>query len=321
MSGLHEIAILAGVLLVVITWLIVWFLAPRSAARAGSPGRRALVARAWLYAVLWVPPLVLLASFLPGLFGLLIESGDHCFTHGHDHHHHLCLLHPPHATGHPLIWAASMGLTLVVSIALLRGAWHGRSQRRLARALVATSRPSELGDRVRLLDCREPLAVTVGIRRPTILLSASLIELATARTLEVVLAHERAHVTRGDTRHARLDRVAASLLPRSVAAPLLEQITLAREQACDAAAVEHVGDPIEVAQALTEVARLGLCVPATGVSVASGALEARVLHLLEPPAPTRHGWVAPVLLFVALVVAGAGPVHGAVEHLITFLLH
>jgi Zn-dependent protease with chaperone function len=319
-SGLHEIAVLAGVLLVVITWLIVSLLAPRSTFRTGSPGHRAFVARAWLYAVLWGPPVVLVASFLPGLFGMLIERGDHCLTHGHAHHH-LCLLHPPHATGHPLIWAASSGLALVVSIALLRCAWRGRAQRRLARALVATSRPSQLGEGVRLLDCREPLAVTVGVRSPTILLSAGLIESATARTLEVVLAHERAHVTRGDTQLALLDRIAAALLPGSVAAPLLEQITLAREQACDAAAVEHVGDPVEVARALTEVARLGLCVPATGVSVASSALEARVLHLLEPPVPTRHGWVVPVLLLISLVVAGAGPVHGAVEHFITFLLH
>jgi Zn-dependent protease with chaperone function len=309
------------VLLVAITWLIVCLLAPRTAG-AGTPGRRAFVARAWLYAVLWVPPVVLLASFLPGLFGMVVEQSDHCFSHGSDHHHHhLCLLHPPHATGHPLSWAAPLGLVLVVGIVLVRCAWRGRSQRRLARALVATSRPSQLGDGVRLLDCREPMAVTVGIRPPMILLSTGLIELATARTLEVVLAHERAHVRRGDTRLARVDRLAAALLPRSVAAPLLEQITLAREQACDAAAVEQIGDPVEVARALTEVARLGLCVPATGVSMASCALEARVLHLLEPPAPTRHGWVAPVLLFSALVVAGAGPVHGAIEHLITFLLH
>jgi Zn-dependent protease with chaperone function len=321
MSGLHEIAILAGVLLVAITWLFVLLFAPRTSSGVRSPGRRALVARAWLYAVLWVPPLVLSASFMPGLFGLLIERRDHCLTHGHGHHHHLCLLHPPHATGHPLVWAACLGLALVFVSALLRCAWRGRSQRRLARALIATSRPSQLGARVRLLDCREPLALTVGVRAPMILLSTGLIELASARTLEVVLAHEHAHVARGDTRLAWLDRIAATLLPRSVAAPLLEQITLAREQACDAAAAQQVGDPVEVARALTEVARLGLCVPATGVSMASGALEARVLHLLEPHAPTRHAWLMPALLILALVIAGAGPVHGAIEHLITFLLH
>lgn len=321
MSGLAEVAILASVLLAAITWLVVVLVAPRSASRSQSPGRRAFVARAWLYAVLWVPPLVLLASFMPGLFGLVIEHGDHCLTHGGGHHHHLCLLHPPHTTAHPLVWLLPLAMSIPVAFVLLRCAWRDRSQRRLARVLVATSRPSNVGADVRLLDRFEPMALTVGGRAPTILLSTGLLELATRRTLEVVLAHERAHVTRGDIRLARLDHFAASLLPHAIAAPLLEQLTLAREQACDAAAAEQIGGPVEVAQALTEVARLGMCVPMTGVSVVSGALEARVLHLLDAPEPSRWGWLMPVLLCVALVAAGAGPVHGAIEHLITFLLH
>jgi Zn-dependent protease with chaperone function len=264
---------------------------------------------------------VLFAALLPGLFGAWSEHGDHCLAHGHGHHHHLCLLHPPHATGHWLTWVAPLLVAVPAAVVLLRWMWRGRGQRRLARTLVATSRPSQLGADLRLLDRAEPLALTVGVRSPTILLSTGLLERVSARALEVVLAHERAHVARGDTRLARVDRLAAALLPRAVARPLLDQITLAREQACDAAAVERVGDPVTVARALTEIARLGLRAPATGVSVASGALEARVLHLLEPPSPTRQAWLVPSSVFVALVIAGAGPVHGAVEHLITFVLH
>jgi Zn-dependent protease with chaperone function len=325
MSGLLEVSILAGVLLAVITWLIVVSFAARSLARSGSPGRRAFVARAWLYAVLWVPPLSLLASFTPGLLGMWIEHGDHCLTHGGGHHHHLCLLHPPHATGHPLIWALPLSLAVPVAFVLLRCAWRGREQRRLARMLVATSRASQVGElqgaNVRLLDRREPLALTVEARTPTILLSIGLLEHASERTLDVVVAHEHAHVTRGDLRWARCDQTAAALLPRGVAAALLEELTLARELACDAAAVKRVGDRVEVARALVEVARLGMRVPATGLSVTSGALEARVLHLLEPPTPTRRSWLVPAALFTALMIAGAVPVHGAVEHLITLLLH
>lgn len=321
MIGLVEVASLAAVLLIAITWVVVGLFAPRVAASSASPLRRAVVARAWLYAVLWVPPLVLFAAFLPGLFAGLGEHGDHCLAHGHGHHHHLCLLHPPHATGHWLTWVAPLLVAIPAVAASLRWAWRDRWQRRLARTLVATSRPSQFGADVRLLDQSEALALTVGGPSPTILLSSGLLDRVSARVLEVVLAHERAHVSRGDIRLARLDRLVAALLPRAVAGPLLDQITLAREQACDAAAVERVGDPAVVARALTEIARLGMRPPATGVSVASGALEARVLHLLEPPLPTRRIWLLPSLVFAALVLAGAGPVHGAVEHLITFLLH
>jgi Zn-dependent protease with chaperone function len=325
-SGLFEVALLAAVLLAASTWVVVVIAAPRSASRSGSARRRTLVGRAWLYAVVWVPPVVLLGALLPGLLGALIQWGDHCFTHGH-HHHHLCLLHPPHATGDPRIWVLSVGLLVPAMLAWLGCAWRGLSLRRLARTLIATSRKTSqfehAGVDVRVLDSDEPLALTVGFRVPTILVSSGLLTRASRSTLEVVLAHERAHVQRNDSRLAWLDRFAAALLPHAAAAPLLEQLALAREQFCDTAAAQHVGDPLLVARALTEVARLGMREPGVGVGVGmgSGALEARVLHLLEPPAPTRRAWLWPAVLLATLVLAGAGPLHGVVEHLITSLLH
>jgi Zn-dependent protease with chaperone function len=323
-SGLFEVALLAAVLLAASTWLVVVIAAPRSASRSGSARRRTLVGRAWLYAVIWVPPVVLLGALLPGLLGALIQWGDHCLAHGH-HHHHLCLLHPPHATGDPRIWALTIGLLVPAMLAWLGSAWRGLSLRRVARTLVATSLEAtqfeHVGVDVRVLDSEEPLALTVGFRVPTVLVSSGLLARVSGQTLEVVLAHERAHVHRHDSRLAGLDRFAAALLPRAVAAPLLEQLALAREQACDTAAAQHIGDPVLVARALTEVARLGMRVPKVGVGMTSGALEARVLHLLEPPAPTRRAWLAPAVLLAALVLAGAGPLHGVVEHLITSLLH
>jgi Zn-dependent protease with chaperone function len=316
MSGLLEVSILAGVLIAAITWVVVSLFAPRSGARARSP----FGLRAWLYALLWVPPMVLLASFAPGVVAGWIEQGDHCLTHG-GHHHHLCLLHPPHATGHPLTWVLPLALAIPTAFVLLRCAWRGRCQRRLARLLVETSRPSEFGANVRLLDRDEPLALTVQARTPTILLSTGLVDIVSAQTLDVVLAHERAHVARGDLRLARFDRAMAALLPRTVATGLLDQLVLAREIACDAAAVQRIGNPVAVARALVEVARLGMCAPATGVSIVSGALEARILHLLAPPAVDRRPWLVPVVLLAALLIAGAVPVHRIVEHLVTFLLH
>jgi Zn-dependent protease with chaperone function len=323
-SGLLEVALLAGVLLAASTWLVVVFAAPRSGSRSDSARRRTLVGRAWLYAVVWVPPVVLLGALLPGLLGALIQSGDHCLAHGH-HHHHLCLLHPPHATGDLRIWALSIALLVPAMLAWLGCAWRSLSLRRLAQTLVATSREATQLERagvdLRVLDSDEPLALTVGFRVPTILVSSGLLARVSGQTLEVVLAHERAHVRRNDSRMAWLDRFAAALLPRDVAAPLLEQLALAREQACDAAAAQQVGDPLLVARALTEVARLGMRVPEVGVAMSSGALEARVLHLLEPPAPTPRAWLGPAVLLATLVLAGAGPLHGVVEHLITSLLH
>ena len=322
MIGLLEAAALAGTLLALAAWTGVVALAPRGyAAPKISPARRALVARAWLYAPLWVPALLVGAAFVPGLLGALVGSGDHCLAHG-GHNHHLCLLHPPHASLSALGWLLPLAL-LLPSLALLfvcaRRVWR---EGRLTHALVGLGRPAdELGPEVLLLDQDEPVAVTVGWLRAKILLSTGLIERLSEPALEVVLAHERAHIARKDTWLALVDRLAASLLPGAAALPLLASIALAREQACDAAAAKSAGGPLEVARAVAEVARHGLLVPATGVSVVSGAVEPRVEYLLGAPKHGRAWVLALPAALLALVAAGAGPVHTAVEHLITYLLH
>ena len=317
MTGLVELLGLAGVLLAALTWIVVGLFAPRTVA-APQPSQ-ALAARMWIYAIVWAPALLLGAALLPGLLALLGQRGDHCLAH--EHHHHLCLLHPPHATGLGWTWLVPAVVVGGVGVWLLGRAWLDRGPRRLARTLVATSRPSPFGPDVRVLDQPEPLALTVGISSPTILVSTGLLDQVGPTTLAVVLAHERAHVARHDTRKAWLDRVFTSLLPRELGAALLARLGLARELACDAAACEQVGDPIAVARALTEVARLGMRLPASGLSIVSAALPARVRHLLDPRPPTRSAQCAPLVVVAALVLAGAGPLHGVVERLISFALH
>ena len=111
------------------------------------------------------------------------------------------------------------------------------------------------------------------------------------------------------------------VFPRRVADPLLGELTLAREQAGDDAAADAAGGRLEVAQALAEVARLELHSPGTGLSAASGSTEARVAYLLDPP---QHGlaWLAPPLLVASgLLAAGVGPLHSAIENLITYVAH
>ena len=84
------------------------------------------------------------------------------------------------------------------------------------------SRPCPLGKGIRLLDQREPVALTLGFLRPVILLSQGLLDAVSQDTLNVVLAHERAHVRRRDTAWALLDSIVAALLPRPVRTGLLQ---------------------------------------------------------------------------------------------------
>ncbi len=321
MIGILEIAVIASVLLAVPVWCAVVSIAPKGIGSAAvSPRRRMFSARAWLYAPIWLPALVVSAALLPGILGILTNGEDNCLRNAAAHVHHLCLLHAQHVGGHGASWLlpfALIGLALAVVGINARNACR---ESQLARTLVATSSESKLGDDVRILDQREPIAMAVGLFRMTILVSSGLVDRVSRRSLSVVLAHEREHVRRRDTLFALLDRFAASLLPLQVARPLMSEIALGREQLCDEAAAGET-DAITVARALTEVLRLGMQPPQSALSVASASIEARIVHLLNPPQKSGR-WVLRPLLFAALlIVSGVGPLHGVVEHLIDAILH
>ncbi len=334
MMGLLEGALLSAVLIALAVRIALALVVPRlHAPGTGRDGRvnptgavptSEWSARAWLYAPIWLPMLLLLTALAMDPVSALLLGGDHCLLHeGGHHHHHLCLIHPPHASGNVLGWALPLALATPAALMLGFCAARTRTQWRLTRTLVSVSRPSEWGADVRLLDTAEPMAVTVGWWRPVVLLSAGLVDGLSPASLAVVIAHERAHVARRDTLRASLDRFASALVSGRVARALGARIVLAREQACDAAAAAAIGDRNAVARALVDVVRLGVTSPPAFVSVASGQLEARILQL-RAPAPARAGrWHLYTfgLAIAAAVVVGAAPIHAGLEHLVTFILH
>jgi Zn-dependent protease with chaperone function len=318
-GGLFEVFVLSGALLCASTWVLTVLAAPERFSPTLSPRARTLRARLWLFAPLWVPPALLLATVLPGLVAAALGMADHCLAHG-GHHHHLCLFHPPHIAARPLAWTLAAASSLPVLALLMRGIKRAHDNAALSRALVRSGRRCDYGSDVRLLDDETPLALTTGVLHPKILLSRGLTEKLGSETLTIVLAHERAHLQRKDTAWALLDQIVAALLPAKVAGPLLDEISLAREQACDEQAALHSSRP-EVAAALTRVARLGLRTPAFGLSVAATALERRVHYLLETEPRDPTSAVGPLLALTTLALAGAGPVHDLVERVVAFLLH
>lgn len=300
MIGLLQIALVSAMVLALITWSIV------------VATRREPQSLGWWLAPWWAPFVVLLGALLPSLGGVF-GVADHCLAGPGHHHHHLCVLHPPHAASGPAPWWALLALSAWVVARMVRAANVARRQWRTGRQLAATARPSTLGDDVRLLDDEAPLALTID---RTIVVSRGLVERARPETLEVVIAHERAHAARRDGWRAAITHVLAAVYPRAVAARMQRALVEAREAACDDAAAALHGR-LQVAAALTEVARLRLS--ARGVSVAAGSLEARVRRLLDPspttPRPTT--WIALALL----VLVGAGPGHEWLEKLVHVLVH
>jgi beta-lactamase regulating signal transducer with metallopeptidase domain len=170
---------------------------------------------------------------------------------------------------------------------------------------------------VRLLEStlvRAP--ATVGWLRPVILLPASAFTGLTPRQLELILAHELAHVRRHDY-FVNLFQVAAETLLFYHPAVwwVSRQVRAEREHACDDLAVALCGDAVAYARALTKVERLRRERPLLAVAADGGELGGRIRRLVEDSRGPRHSSPSSVsLLLVAAFLASLAGAHGALSH-------
>ena len=320
MGGLVEIASLSFLSLMVITWLGVVLLLPRKSPSDLPPDVRNLRARLWLYAPLWLPMILVGTAVMAGALGQLVGIQDHCLAQA-NHSHHLCVIHPPHASTRDLASWSVIATLLSISVIGIRTLRPRILGWRWAKCLTESSTPSSLGKDVRYLEIEAPLAMTVGIVRPLIVVSRGLVNALSRESLDIVLLHEREHIRRRDTYWAMLDSFLAGWLPTFQRHLLLDELHLAREQACDLRAAAQLGKP-RVAKALVEVARLNLAHPlGVGLSIAGSSLERRITSLLNPVRPTP-GWTALLpYLGMTLLALGVGPFHFLLEEIFTYFLH
>lgn len=319
MTGLLEVAVAVALATFVVAWFVVATLGGRWHDPT-SPEHRGVRAAVWLYAPFWAPLVVTGSALASGVAATLFTGSDHCASHA-THHHHLCVLHPPHASGAWGIPLVACAVALPAVIALGRALARVCRDEALARSLSSLATPSGLGDDVGLVESDEPLAFAVGLSRPRVLVSTSLLKQISSRSLVAILAHERAHASRRDTLRAALDRVVATVLPARSRAALLREADLAREQLCDAVASQHVGDRRRVARALIEVVRLGLRAPGVGVSAGPDELEARVSELVNPASAPRFWRLRYLGALLLLCAVAGGPLHSGFAHTLAHLLH
>jgi hypothetical protein len=288
---------------------------------AAAPAHRERVA--WLAAAspLVLPAAGVLLCLLPGLLALAGVGTDHCTRHAD--HPHLCLVH---AT---LAFTPSLGLAaaFVLGAVALGTTWRARALARAARRVASLRRApgADLGaGRVGIASPR-PFAVTAGAWRPRILVSTRLLDALSPLHVEVVLAHERAHVRRRDPLRHALAALLSFPLPPSVRRDVLVTLELAAERACDESAARDLGDRLLVAEALLAVERLAgsasTGAPDAAVGFAGSTVDARVRGLLGPAPAATEGLAGRVALAsLVLAIVAADPMHHAVEHLLQALL-
>ncbi|HEY0513108.1 MAG TPA: M56 family metallopeptidase [Thermoanaerobaculia bacterium] len=196
---------------------------------------------------------------------------------------------PSHVSaGAATLGAGLWGLTVVAFGLRLGRAWLG------ARRLVRRAQPLEIPNAfVPLVDrCRAALGVrgeilgspdlpgpvTVGVRRPAILLPSRFFDTASPEEVTAALGHELAHIRRRDYVVSLLCE--ALLLPiafHPAARLLRRRLTETREMACDEAVVNGLVRRQAYARSLLALAAAGAGLPRPSITL--GALDAHTLEV------------------------------------------
>ncbi|HEX5043953.1 MAG TPA: M56 family metallopeptidase [Candidatus Polarisedimenticolaceae bacterium] len=213
------------------------------------------------------------------------------------------------------LWLAGVGLLA----ARLLVSWS--RVRRLARRGVAPRPQWEaaaarlveaLGMRraVRLLESSAvDVPGVIGALRPVILLPASALTGLSPAEIEMLLAHELAHVRRHDYLLNLLQSVVETLFFFHPAVWWISRrVRDEREHCCDDLAVAVCGNPVQYARALTRLEELRSA-PRLVAAAAGGSLLGRVRRLAGQGTEAREGapWAAAFLLLTVLAILAFSP--------------
>jgi TonB family protein len=152
----------------------------------------------------------------------------------------------------------------------------------------------------------------IGFVRPAIIVPVSVLANLPPAQLEAILAHELAHIRRGDYLMNLLQCVVEVLLFYHPAVWWVsKQIRVEREHCCDDVAAA-LSDRVEYAHALVSLETLRAEIPALAMGATGGDLLGRIRRLVDPaPMPPRSsGWVAMTAVLTVLAVAAFGQIHG-----------
>ncbi|WP_257306990.1 M56 family metallopeptidase [Geothrix campi] len=174
-------------------------------------------------------------------------------------------------------------------------------------------RELKLSRTVRLLQSAAvEVPTALGWLRPIILLPACALTGLAPQQLEAILAHELAHIRRGDFLVNLLQSLVEVVLFYHPAVWWLSgRIRAERELCCDDVAAALCGDPLILARALTDLEALREPAPSSPTHLAlaanGGSLMHRIRHLLQPALPASNAARATALaLLAASLLSAAG---------------
>jgi len=155
---------------------------------------------------------------------------------------------------------------------------------------------------------RIPSPVVVGWLKPLILFPPALITRLSPAQIEMILAHELAHIRRNDHLVNLIQIVIETLLfYHPVVALVSRRIRIERENACDDLAVRSTRDRLAYVEMLASLERFRQPGPSLALGLQDGQIVGRIRRLVERSRPRRQlGLTVPALLGLTLLAGSAG---------------
>jgi beta-lactamase regulating signal transducer with metallopeptidase domain len=143
----------------------------------------------------------------------------------------------------------------------------------------------------------------IGCFRPVVLVPVSVLTGLTPQQLELILAHELAHIRRRDYLVNLLQTAVETLLFYHPAVFWVSgRMRVEREHCCDDLAVAACGSPVRYARALADLEGLCAEAPALAMAASGGSLLERIARLVQPPRPLSAASRGLSVLLVVLAV-------------------
>lgn len=180
----------------------------------------------------------------------------------------------------------------------------------LTRLSQVQDAPLGFGEDIVVVKSRFPSAFTAGMIKPKCYLTTSLVEQVSESELNMIIAHERAHIRHKDNWKKMLFALLASLFPRSVSGQLNRMFTLVIEKIADAA-VGSAYSRLDIAQTLVKTARLQrafLNHPKKAGLVSyfvADDLDTRVRFLVDPPVTLPFPWIRYLIVMASISLFSA----------------
>lgn len=260
-----------------------------------------------------------LAAALAPSFGWI---ADHCVTVADPHSHpHICEHYDSATPAWPVLLVAGWFVFRVASVSgylVILGTIAWRVKRTLLRGVARV-----LPGRTHVLQLEEPHAFVLGVLQPTLFVTKGLLAPEHREHMRPVLAHERAHLARGDAWKHLVARLGLGFHWPGIARVIDRRLSRANEMAADDAAALAVGSRSRVARALVALARHQLRVPNAALGFGRSEIELRVRALLDSrplrSGPSRKTLVLLTGLGLVAVGCSAGEIHHGVEQLLGVL--